>query len=376
MFFSRPNIDWILFFAIIPLLLSGLVTMNAFVGDVGFFERQLIWIGIGFGVFFLLSFVNFRFLRRTDVLMTLYVGTCLALVALLLFVDPVKGARSWIDFGFFSIQPSEPTKIILILVLAKYFSRRHIEIANFRHIFVSGVYAFILFALVFLQPDFGTALVLFSIWLGMVLVSGISKKHLLLIVCMGAVAFGGAWALLLDPYQKTRVLTFFHPMADVRDAGYNARQSAIAVGSGGLFGQGVGFGSQSRLAFLPEHQTDFIFASFAEEWGFAGALLLFLLFGIVIWRILENALHGETNFEVLYGLGVAIYFMSHFVLHVGINIGLLPVTGTTIPFLSYGGTHLVTEFAALGILMGMRRYRTTAHPDSFEVFSEVGGRTR
>lgn len=373
--FTRPNIDWILFFAIIPLLLAGLVTMNSLTGSSSLFYHQLTWIGIALVIFFVLSCVDFHFLRRTDVLMVLYVGTCVLLLFLLFFVDPTKGARSWIDLGPFNVQPSDPAKIILILLLAKYFSRRHIEIANFKHIFVSGIYAFILFALIFLEPDFGTAIVIFSIWFGMVLVSGISKKHIFLLFFIGVVAFAGAWFFLLDGYQKQRIMTFVHPMADVRGAGYNARQSAIAVGSGGLFGQGVGYGTQSRLSFLPEHQTDFIFASFAEEWGFVGVLILFLLFTIVIWRILETALRGETNFEVLYGLGVAVYLMSHFILHVGINIGLLPVTGTTIPFMSYGGTHLVTEFAALGILMGMRSYQKTARSESFEVFSEVGGGT-
>ena len=155
-----------------------------------------------------------------------------------------------------------------------------------------------------------------------------------------------------------------HPFTDIRGAGYNAYQSTIAVGSGGLLGKGVGYGTQSRLKFLPEYQTDFIFAAFVEEWGFVGALVFFFLFGVVIWRILANALIGATNFEMLYGMGLAIFFMSHFIIHVGINIGLLPVTGTTIPFLSYGGSHLLTEFTGLGILMGMRRYARPAHRDA------------
>ena len=131
-----------------------------------------------------------------------------------------------------------------------------------------------------------------------------------------------------------------------------------------MLGKGVGYGTQSRLRFLPEYQTDFIFAAFAEEWGFFGVLIVFVLFGIVVWRILVNALYGATNFEILYGLGLAIFFMLHFVINAGMNIGLLPVTGITLPFLSYGGTHLVTEFMGLGILMGMRRYRQKIHKDS------------
>ena len=135
----------------------------------------------------------------------------------------------------------------------------------------------------------------------------------------------------------------------------------IAVGSGQLVGKGIGFGTQSRLRFLPEYQTEFIFASFAEEWGFVGVIILISLFGIVIWRIIYNAIHGASNFEILFGAGVAVWFVSHFAIHLGMNVGLLPVTGITLPFVSYGGSHLLTEFAALGILMGMRRYSRTFH---------------
>jgi rod shape determining protein RodA len=135
------------------------------------------------------------------------------------------------------------------------------------------------------------------------------------------------------------------------------------VGSGEIFGKGVGFGTQSRLKFLPEFETDFIFASFAEEWGFLGALILISLYAIVVWRILLHSMRGATNFEMLFGLGLAVYIMSHFFINVGMNIGLLPVTGITLPFMSYGGSHLLTEFAGLGMLMGMSRYQRTAHKD-------------
>jgi rod shape determining protein RodA len=161
-------------------------------------------------------------------------------------------------------------------------------------------------------------------------------------------------------------MTFIHPMADIRGAGYNAFQSTVAIGSGEIFGKGVGYGTQSRLNFLPEYQTDFIFAAFSEEWGFIGVLLLFFFFFILIWRILVNAMLGETNFEILFGMGVAICFIAHFIINVGMNIGLLPVTGTTIPLMSYGGSHLITEFAALGILTGMKRYSRVAHRDDLQ----------
>lgn len=361
------SIDWILFIATLPLLGAGLVTMNAFVGDNNyFFDKQLIWIGVSLLLFFVISFLDVRFLKRTGTVMALYILLCGSLVTLFIIGVATQGAQSWIHFSGFSIQPSDPGKIIIILLLAKYFSRRHMEIANIRHIIVSGLYTLVLFILVFLQPDFGSAIIIFFIWLGMIIVSGVSKKHLAVVFLAGLLAFGGLWSFVFEDYQKLRIMTFVNPLTDIQGAGYNAYQSTVAVGSGGVLGKGVGYGTQSRLKFLPEYQTDFVFAAFAEEWGFAGVVLLFLLFGIVMWRILVNAMLGATNFEMLFGLGIAILFMSHFIVHIGMNIGLLPVTGTTVPFLSYGGSHLITEFGGLGILMGMRAYGRSVHKDDMK----------
>lgn len=361
---EKSGIDWILFLATLPLLGAGLVTMNSFTGDTDFFSRQIIWIAVSLIIFFSLSFVDFRFLRKTWVSVALFGGSCALLVSLYAVGKVAKGALSWFDFGFFSFQPSDLIKLVLIIILAKYFSRRHIEIANIRHILISGFYAFIIFALVLIQPDFGSAIIIFMIWLGMVLVSGLSKKHLAGMAIVGLIAFIGLWNFGFQDYQKNRIKTFINPLADIHGTGYNAYQSTIAVGSGELWGKGVGYGTQSRLKFLPEYQTDFIFSAFAEEWGFFGVTILFFLFGVVVWRIIRTSMRGATNFEILFGSGLAILIIVHFIINVGMNIQLLPVTGTTLPFLSYGGTHLLTEFAGLGILMGMRRYRRVAHKDS------------
>jgi rod shape determining protein RodA len=352
----KLNIDWILLAAIIPILSAGLVTMHSFVGESTFFGRQIVWIVFSLAVFFVLSVMDFRFLRRSGILVSLFLVTCALLLSLFLLGDIVKGAQRWIALGPFSFQPSDPAKLILILILAKYFSRRHIEIAHIRHILISGFYAAVLFAFVLLQPDFGSALIIFFIWLGMVLVSGISKKHLFAVLVIGVISFALLWMYGFEDYQKQRIISFIHPLADIQGAGYNAYQSTIAVGSGRLLGKGIGYGTQSRLKFLPEYETDFIFAAFAEEWGFIGVLLLFSFFGIVVYRILLAASRGATNFETLFGVGLSILLMSHIVIHVGMNIGLLPVTGTPLPFMSYGGSHLLTEFIGLGILMGMGRY--------------------
>ncbi len=360
---ARSPLDWIMIGSAVLLVLFGLVTMNSFVGNNYYFEKQLVWLAIALVVFFGASVFDWSFLKRTQVLVTLF-GVLLAVLGFLLVaVKAVKGAQSWIDFGLFSFQPTDFAKLLLILILAKYFSRRHVEIAHIRHVIVSGVYAFILFLFVAVQPDFGGAAIIACVWLGMVLVSGISKKHILILFAGAVIVFTLLWNFGFKDYQKNRILTFLHPLSDIRGAGYNAYQSTIAVGSGELFGKGIGYGTQSKLKFLPEYQTDFIFAAFAEEWGFFGVIIFFGTFGVLVWRIIANARRGATNFEILFGLGLSVLFMSHFVINVGMNMGLLPVTGITLPFVSYGGSHLVTSFFALGILQSQRRYMRGVHKE-------------
>lgn len=359
------NVDWVLLGCVVLVSLAGLVTMNSFVDKGGqFFDRQAVWLIVSVCVFFAGSFIDWGFLKNTRIIVTLFGLSVLLLLALFILGSVFKGAQSWFDLGAFSFQPTDPIKLVVILILAKYFSRRHIEIANIRHILVSGFYVFVIFFLVFLQPDFGSAIIIFFLWLGMVLVSGISKRHLLAVFLIGLVAFGGLWFFVFKPYQKDRIKNFIHPLTDIRGTGYNAYQSTVAVGSGQLFGKGIGYGTQSKLQFLPEYQTDFIFAAFAEEWGFVGVTLLFVLYGIIFWRMLRISLRGSGNFQILFGVGLTILFLVHAVIHVGMNIGLLPVTGNTLPFMSYGGSHLLTEFLGLGILMGMRKSSRAVHKDT------------
>lgn len=363
------RIDWLLVFLILPIVLAGLFTMKSFAPEEGagtFFDKQIIWAGLSFAVFFIFSFIDFRFLKRTNVLVFVFLFTSMLLLVLLALGNVSRGAQSWFSFGSFSFQPADITKLVLVLILAKYFSRRHVEIRNIKHIFISGFYALVPFGLVLLQPDFGSAMIIFFIWLGMVLVSGISKTHLFTVFISGALVFLLAWIFMFAPYQKARILNFLNPLADIHGSGYNAFQSTIAVGSGEMVGKGLGFGTQSRLQFLPEYQTDFVFAAFAEEWGFVGSILILILFGLVIWRILYYASIGASNFEMLFGMGLAILFMSHIVINIGMNLGLLPVTGIPLPFMSYGGSHLITEFAGLGILMSMRRYSRNVHRDDIK----------
>jgi len=355
-FTDRIHIDWHMFVPAILISLAGLVTMNSFSGESYFFFRQNIWLLMSVLVFFIATTVDWRFLRQTKVLVPIFIFTLIALLALLLAGQSTRGVQSWFQFGAFAFQPSDPAKLAIILMLSKYFSRRHIEIKNLRHILVSGTYAFLIFVLIFLQPDLGGALIIVSIWLGMVLVSGISKKHLAFVALLGVVVSLVLWMFIFAPYQKARIISFIHPLADVRGAGYNAYQSTIAVGSGGVFGKGVGQGSQSKLQFLPEYETDFIFAAFTEEWGFVGTIILLTLCLLLLTRIVSNAQVAATNFETFFGLGIAVLFATQIAVHAGMNMGILPVTGITFPLMSYGGSHLLTEWFTLGVLSSMRRH--------------------
>lgn len=369
---SAARTDWLLLGSAFLISLAGLSVMSGFGNDTPFAGKQLIWLLVALLVFFIASSIDFRFLRGTLTVVVIY-AAALTLLLLLFVVGAVfQGAQSWFDLGVFAVQPVDLAELALIIVLAKYFSRRHIEIARVKHIIVSGLYAFIIFALLFFQPDFGSAMIVAGLWVGMVLVAGIPARHLLAIVGVGVAAVLLLWTFAFADYQKARIMTFLHPLADTRGAGYNAFQSTVAVGSGGLLGKGIGYGTQSRLSFLPEHETDFIFAAFAEEWGLMGTVLLLGLFGLLLYRLVANAREGATNFETLFSLGVAILIAVHGIVHIGMNIGLLPVTGTTLPFMSYGGSHLVTGYLMLGIANAMRRYSRVVHEDKRHEVVGVG----
>lgn len=357
------HIDWIVVGAATAITFLGIVTMYGFSEGGGFGKRQMVWLGISFLVFIIASQFEYRVLRRTGVVVSIFGGTLFLLLLVTILGSVVKGAQSWFSLGFASFQPTDLAKLALIFLLAKYLAKRHVEIAHIRHIIVTGVYALIPTVLVLMQPDLGSALVLSGIWFCLVLVSGISKQHLALVLGGALAVFMLSWMFVLAPYQKDRIKTFIDPLSDIRGSGYNVYQSQIAIGSGGVFGKGVGFGTQSRLEFLPEHQTDFICAAFSEEWGFIGVFVLLSLFLVLIWRLLAIALTAATNFELFCVLGILFFFLIHIVVNVGMNLGIMPVTGIPLPFMSYGGSHLLTEWLALGIIMGMRKYERSAHRD-------------
>ena len=347
--------DWTLLAPAIALSLLGILTMSTFGVGASLAGRQIMWLLIGLALYAGLVSFDLRFFRRAPVVITAYVIALILLALLLVIAHPVLGARAWFSLGPISFQPADFAKLALIALLAKYLSRRHVEIGDFRHILVSGAYTAGIVLLVVVEPDLGNALIFSAVWLGLMLVTGISRRHLALVAGLALLAFALLWFGGLHKYQRDRIVTFINPASNIHGIGYNAYQAKVAVGSGGWFGKGIGYGTQSKLRFLPEYQTDFIFAAFAEEWGFIGILLVLALYGLLFWRLATIAQHAATNFDAFFTLGILLLLAAHVAIHAGISLGLLPVTGTTIPFMSYGGSHMLLEFGSLGVITSLAR---------------------
>ena len=357
MFGILKKVDWYIVLPAIVLCAFSLFTLASF-GEVSVrFVKQLVWVCIGVFVCIAIHKIDLSFLKNRKTVLILYAISIVSLLLLFVAGHVAKGAQSWIRLGFLSIQPTDPAKLILIILLAKYFSKRYVEISAFRHVLVSGLYTAVLGGLVLLQPDFGSAVTIFAIWLGMIFVSGISKKHLVILGFCALTAFGFAWQFAFKDYQKKRVINFIHPMSDTRGSGYNQYQALIAIGSGEWLGKGVGYGTQSKLRFLPEYQTDFIIAAFAEEWGFVGLITVLILFGLILTRLLYLAPKLQSNFEVLCVAGIVFFLGTHVSINIGMNLGVMPVTGIPLPFMSYGGSHILIDFIAIGIASNFLSHR-------------------
>ena len=305
---------------------------------------------------FLFSFFDWRYLREDPYLiLIIYFISLLSLAGLFFFAPEIRGVKSWYKAGPLSLDPIEFVKIIMVVILAKYFSSRHIEMYRIRHILLSGFYVLLPAVLIFFQPNLGSVLILLCLWLGILFVSGIKLRHFLILVFAGILLFTVSWATILKDYQKERVLSFVQPqLSDPLKIGWNQRQAKIAVGAGGLLGQGIFKGSQTQYGFLPEPQTDFIFAAIAEETGLAGVSVLFFLLLILIWRIMKIALSAGNNFSRLFAVGFNIILISQIFINIGMSIGLLPIIGIPLPLVSYGGGGLILTFLGLGILQNIK----------------------
>ncbi len=350
------KLDVILFIAIIVLVSLGLITIfSTSYSSVGTdflnFRKQSTFSVVGIILMTGISFFDYRALKNYTGL--LYIIACLILIAVLFLGISIRGTTGWFDFGLFNFQPSEFVKIIAIIIIAKYLSKTANCLNDFKRVLVSGVYISLLIILILFQPDLGSALVLSFIWFAMLFVSGINKKYMALILLFGLALFAGSWNCVFEDYQKDRISTFVNPQSDPLGAGYNVIQSTIAVGSGNIWGKGLGHGSQSQLNFLPEKHTDFIFAVIAEEMGLIGVIFMLGLFGIVFQRIFKIVSETQDNFGKLIVLGASFMIMFHLIINIGMNMGIMPVTGIPLPFISYGGSSLVSFLIMIGIIQSV-----------------------
>ncbi|MCL5104629.1 MAG: rod shape-determining protein RodA [Armatimonadetes bacterium] len=325
----------------------------------GFVERQMMWAVLGcVGAAVVASIDHTIYTRHAK---KLYVFNVLMLIAVVVAGHESKGAQRWIGVGPFTIQPSEFAKIIMIITLAVFLAERRDRIRGLGVFAGSFIYLAIPMLLIFKQPDLGTSLVLIAIWITMLFVMGTDFKNIVLFCAVGAALGLTAWFVpgLMKDYQKNRVITFVNPDADRRGSGYHVTQSRIAIGSGKMLGKGFLKGTQRELRFIPEQHTDFIFTVVGEETGFVGAAGLLLLYFMLLWRGLTIMWAAEDSTGRAIAAGVVGMLAFHVIVNIGMTVGVMPVTGVPLPMFSYGGSSLMANLMAIGLLEGvsMRRHK-------------------
>ena len=349
--------DWLLLLPVLLLLVIGLIVLysismaNPSNEGLSVFWRQIIFVSIGIAAMFFFSSFDYQVFKLKST--PIYFITVVALIAVLVFGITIRGTSGWISLGFFNIQLVEVAKLSMIIFLASFISQKKMELGETGQLITSVILCGIIILLVIKQPDLGSAMVLVGIWLGMTIISGISLKRIVIVATAGMIILTLGW-FQLQPYQKDRIFSLVKfRMIDPQGSGYNVNQSMIAVGSGGITGKGIGHGSQSQLNFLPEKHTDFIFASIAEELGLLGSFFILGLYGIIFYRMRKIALSAYDNFGYLIAIGIICMFLVHIFENIGMNIGIMPVTGIPLPLLSYGGSSLIVMMASIGILMNI-----------------------
>jgi rod shape determining protein RodA len=358
------NFDWAMLSITVVLVLIGIVTIYSATRPLSaeehpaFYIKQASWLILGIAALFLTVTFDYVWLNRFS--LYLYIMGIVLLLSVFVIGKTGMGAQRWLSFGPISFQPSEFFKLIYIIMLSKYLSIKESPInasVFFRTFFLI---AFLPFILLIKQPDLGTALIILIIFVSLVLIKGLNKKVLILFVIIGVISlpFLGniIWGGLKD-YQKSRLVAFMEPQVDPTGIGYHLNQSKITVGSGKFFGKGYMQGTQGPFRFLPEKHTDFVFAIFAEEWGFLGSILLLFLYLILILRGLDTTSKAKDDFGRFLALGITLMFSIYFFVNVGMTLGIMPVVGIPLPFMSYGGTALLSNLISLGILINIRTRR-------------------
>jgi rod shape determining protein RodA len=356
------NFDWILLLLVLAISLIGLVNIyssgvnRAYSGQDFIYLKQVQWIVVGL-IFMVMAFsIDYRWISRHSYL--IFAFSILLLLVVFFYGYATRGSQRWILIGGFTFQPSELVKLTLILALARYYDdHRVIKSYRLRELIIPALIVLVPFLLILKQPDLGTALVLFIIFCSMTLFIGVQWKSLAGAAFAGFLLLPMGWFFLKD-YQKERIITFFNPDSDPLGAGYHVIQSIIAIGSGGIAGKGFLQGTQTQLRFLPERHTDFVFSVFAEEWGFLGGIFLLLLFmALILWG-LKIALHSRDLNGTLISVGITALIFWEVFINIGMVLGMLPVVGIPLPFLSYGGSSMVILMTGIGLLMNvsMRRF--------------------
>lgn len=355
------SFDWTLLALVLLAALVGIANLYSSTSSwelngLPIYMKQTYWLAIGFSIAIVLTIFSYRHLEHMATIT--YIGCISLLGSVLIFGKTSMGATRWIDLGFFSLQPSEVMKVVIIIALAAYFSQHEsTEGYRLKELIAPGLLLSVPVLLTMKQPDLGTAMLLLFIGTTMALFAGIRRYALTILALMASCAMTGGW-FLLHGYQKDRIRTFLSPERDPLGTGYHIIQSKIAVGSGELWGKGFMQGTQSQLSFLPERHTDFAFSVFAEEWGLFGCTLLLGLYLAIVLRGIYIARKADTSFGMYLAIGITAMIFWHIIVNLGMVIGLLPVVGVPLPLFSYGGTSMVTTMIGCGLLLNisMRRF--------------------
>jgi rod shape determining protein RodA len=326
--------------------------------------KHIISILVGLIIAIIISKLDYRVLPT--LIQPFFFGITGMLVLVLIFGERVNGAKSWFSIGIFNLQPAEFAKIVVTLIIAHYFSRYHHKINSFISIILSLLPVIIIVFLILLQPDFGTAAILILLWLGMVIFGGIKLQHIFILFLIGLISISSLWIWFFKEYQKQRILTFLDPTSDPLGSGYNILQSMKSIGVGGVLGL------KEQVVFVPEVHTDFIFSGFAQQWGFIGVSVYFMLILLIIGRILYIGFKSHESLPRLIILGVASSILIQLVINIGMNIGVLPITGVPLPFMSYGGSSMLSYWILIGLVMSIQTHKlsqgTVFMKDSQDIF--------
>ncbi len=359
------SFDWITFGIVLFICIVGILTIYSATRpplDEGeqppFYVKQLIWLIIA--LLALCVFITFDYIKLKDFWLIFYIVGILLLIIVLFTGKTAMGAKRWINLGFFSFQPSEIFKIIFIISISAFLENKQSPLSvkdTLKTLFIFGIIPFLL---IVKQPDLGTAILILTITFIMIIYKGLHTRLMILLLCILIISVFFLWEFLwegLKEYQKNRLIAFIDPNIDPKGIGYNIMQSIITVGSGGLFGKGFLNGTQGPLKFLPERHTDFIFPIFAEEWGFAGCFILLALYFILFIRCFETSIIAKNSFGKLLSLGFTSIFILYFFINVGMTLGIMPVVGIPLPFMSYGGTTLLANFIGIALVINVRMRR-------------------